>query len=92
MEVRIDQNHLAFVRSYGKLSVADPDTRLGATSCGRSNYSAKGDNLICFLLSYVYFFVGGGQGLKPKWMGAMAGFTPFGSSQVNSFIAPQRNS
>src|SRR6218665_1012413 len=42
-------------------AMADPNIRLGATSCGGSRHSAKGGaDLICFSVFHVYFFIGGG--------------------------------
>jgi len=39
------------------MSMAHPDIWLGAISCGGS----RGANLICFPVSHMYFFVGGGK-------------------------------
>ena len=53
--------------------MADPDIRLGV-----------GDNLICFSVSLVYFFVGEGPKFIAKLDGGMAGFDPApGSATVH---------
>ena len=48
----------------------------GSTSCGGSRLSARGGNLICFPVSHIYFFVGGGQSLWPNWMGGAMALDP----------------
>src|SRR6218665_3624773 len=46
-------------------AVVDPDIRLGGTN-------------LCFPVSHIYFFVGGGQSLSPNWMEDMAGYSHLG--------------
>jgi len=62
--------------------MADPDIRLGATSCVGCPLSLRlwlgGANLTCFLVSHVYFFVGGGPKSVAKLDVGMAGFAPSG--------------
>ena len=72
---------------HRKESVAASGGSSLQTSCGGSRHSARGphhaadpdiqlgENLICFPVSHVYFFVGGGQSLYLNWTTeAIAGF------------------
>src|SRR6218665_1974219 len=53
-----------------------------------SRHSARGTNLICFLVSHVYFFLGGAKSLWPNRMGSHVRIFFLGSATGPSYHVP----
>jgi len=69
--------------------MADPDIQLGSTSCGGSRHSARGNNLICFPVSHVYLFLGGGQSLHQTGWGIGGPWSDFPLSGSATAVSEQ---